>query len=320
MVFKTLRFVKILLFAMLVGLFSPEHSFAEVKLVAKVGNVPVTNYELAREFQKIMPIQGNFHGGVSAERKAEIKQQALEAIIERAYKAQFAISEEISVSPADVDKKLAAFKKKFVSDEAYHKAVEAEGSNELRASIYRQLLAQKAEDVRIDSRIDVTTAEVKAYYEANKARFMQPRQFKASHILIRVDPASNAEERKEILAKAEALLKRAKAEEDFYNLAYYNSDDRTKYVGGDLGYFHEGQTVSAFEEAMLKLKPGEVSDLVKTRFGYHIIKLVDIQDPRQLSYDDMAAKIRSQLEKEERDILFAAWMDELKARFQVELF
>lgn len=314
------RFTKLFLPILFSAIVLPGAVLAEVKLVAKVGSVPVTNYELARSFQRIMPLQGNFHGGVSAERKAEIRQEALDVLIERAYKVQYALSEEISVSQDVVDEKIAEFKKKFISEEVYQQAVEAEGQKEIRASLYRQLLAQKAEELRVDSKVQVTADEVKAYYEANKARFMQPRQFKASHILIRVDPASNSEERKEYLLRAEELLKRARAGEDFYNLAYYNSDDRTKYVGGDLGYFHEGQTVTAFEQALMALKPGEISELVKTRFGYHIILLVDVQEPRQLSYDDMAAKIRSQLEKERRDTIYQAWMDELKARFTTEIF
>lgn len=314
------RFTKLFLPVLFSAIVLPGAVLAEVKLVAKVGSVPVTNYELARSFQRIMPLQGNFHGGVSAERKAEIRQEALDVLIERAYKVQYALSEEISVSQDVVDEKIAEFKKKFISEEVYQQAVEAEGQKEIRASLYRQLLAQKAEELRVDSKVQVTADEVKAYYEANKARFMQPRQFKASHILIRVDPASNSEERKEYLLRAEELLKRARAGEDFYNLAYYNSDDRTKYVGGDLGYFHEGQTVTAFEQALMALKPGEISELVKTRFGYHIILLVDVQEPRQLSYDDMAAKIRSQLEKERRDTIYQAWMDELKARFTTEIF
>jgi parvulin-like peptidyl-prolyl isomerase len=314
------RFTKLFLPVLFSAIVLPGAVLAEVKLVAKVGSVPVTNYELARSFQRIMPLQGNFHGGVSAERKAEIRQEALDVLIERAYKVQYALSEEISVSQDVVDEKIAEFKKKFISEEVYQQAVEAEGQKEIQASLYRQLLAQKAEELRVDSKVQVTADEVKAYYEANKARFMQPRQFKASHILIRVDPASNSEERKEYLLRAEELLKRARAGEDFYNLAYYNSDDRTKYVGGDLGYFHEGQTVTAFEQALMALKPGEISELVKTRFGYHIILLVDVQEPRQLSYDDMAAKIRSQLEKERRDTIYQAWMDELKARFTTEIF
>ncbi|NIR17793.1 MAG: peptidylprolyl isomerase, partial [Desulfobacterales bacterium] len=114
-------------------------------------------------------------------------------------------------------------------------------------------------------------------------------------------PASNKKERTELRERAEGLAKRAKDGEDFYNLAYYNSDDRTKYVGGDLGYFHKGQTVPEFESALLEMEPGEIAGPVKSMYGWHIIKLVEDNPPRQLSFEDMKGKLRQQLEKEQRE-------------------
>ncbi|GAB4166415.1 MAG: peptidylprolyl isomerase [Geothermobacteraceae bacterium] len=289
-------------------------------LVARVGSVPVTKFELAREFQKILPLKGGFHGGVSRDRQLEIRQEALDKLVERALMVQWAIDNELSVDNGEVDAKIAKLRESYKSDEEFSKAAGDEGIAGYRAALYRQLLAQKAEQAAVEQKVSVPEDRVKAYYDENKDRFMRPRQFRASHILIRVDPSSNKEEREELQKKAEDLLKRARAGEDFYNLAYYNSDDRTKFVGGDLGYFHEGQTVKPFEQALLKLKPGEISDLVRTRFGFHIIKLVEVNEPRQLTYEEMQGKIRQQFEKEEREKIRSEWLAGLRKAYKVDIF
>lgn len=289
-------------------------------IVAKVGGVPITVYELQRQINTVLPLRVNFHGGVSAEKQAEIRSEALNDLIERGLKVKYAIDNEISVSSSRVDERVAKVKSRFKSEEKFAAAVEAETVKGFRAAIYRQFLADKAEEVAVNSKVVAKEEEIKKYYQENKRRFFMPRQFRASHILIKVDPASNQEERAEFKKKAEDLLARAKEGEDFFNLAYYNSDDRTKYVGGDLGMFHEGQTEKPFEDALKQLEVGEISDLVQTRYGYHIIKLTQINEPRQLSYDEMATKIKTQLEKERRDTLYAQWIDKLRAQYKVERF
>ena len=290
------------------------------ELVAKVGSVPISVYELNRQVNRVLPLRVSFHGGVTAEKKAEIREEAMNDLIERALKVQYAINNEISVSSSLVDERLDKVRERFKTTNEFEKAVGAEKVEGLRASIYRQFLADKAEEVAVNTKAAASPSEVKAYYEEHKQTFFLPKQFRASHILIKVDPASNEEERAALKEKAENVLERAKNGEDFFDLAYYNSDDRTKFVGGDLGMFHEGQTEKPFEEALLKLKVGEISDLVWTRFGFHIIKLTQVNEPRQLSFDEMQLKIKERIEKERRDRLYAEWIDGLKAEYKVSRF
>ncbi len=291
---------------------------AESPLVAEVGGIPVTAYELQREFQRMIPMQVNFHGGIAPEKLAKIQQQALDNLFDQAYKVRYALAEEITVDSALVEERFSAVKAKFPDSKAFESALGSEGAEGFRGSIYRKLLAEKAEDVAVNSRIAISDEQVSRYYEEHRSNYMRPRQFKASQILVKVDPASNKEERKVLRERAESLRTRAQAGEDFYDLAYYNSDDRSKYVGGDLGYFHEGQTVSEFEEAIKKLKPGEISDLIETMYGYHIVKLFESNEPRQLTFDEMEAKIRQNLEKEAREALYEEWMQGLRAQYPIK--
>lgn len=286
-------------------------------VIAKAGNVQITQYELNREINKVLPFSVNFHGGISEEKKQEIHDDALNTVIERALKVQYALDNEISAPSSLVEKKVSEYASKFRSPQEFEAGLGGEGLSGFRASVYRELLAKEAENIVVENKIQVSEEDVKNYFEENKHRYVRPRQYQASHILVKVDPSSNKEEKAELKKKAQDLLARAKSGEDFYNLAYYNSDDRSKYVGGDLGLFHEGQTVSEFDAALKEMEVGEISDLVKTMYGYHIIKMVKINESRQLKYDEMHDKIKAQLEKEQRDKLYDEWIAGLREKYPV---
>jgi parvulin-like peptidyl-prolyl isomerase len=319
MSFKPVWRVSILIVVLIVGAFSGS-ALAGNEVVAKVGGIPITVYEVERELQKVLPLQVSFHGGISQEKVDAMRAEALEKLIEQAYKVRYALSEELAVDNAAVEERMAPILAKFQSPKEFEEATGQEGASAFRATIYRELLAIKAEELAVESHVSVTDEDVRAYYDENKMTFMRPEQYKASHILIKVDPSSNEKERAEFKEKAEDILRRARAGEDFYNLAYYNSDDRSKYVGGDIGFFHKGQTVKEFEEAIVTMKPGEISDLVQTRWGYHIIKLVEVNPPRLIPFEEARGNIRQSLEKKERDALYADWMNTLKSQYQVQRF
>jgi parvulin-like peptidyl-prolyl isomerase len=304
-------------------LFVPVHLSAAVvadNVIARVGGVPITAFELQRQVDKVMPLRVSFHGGVSAEKINEIKQEAMNDLIERAYKVKYAIDNEISVPAAKVDDQMKKVRARFKTKKEFKAAVGAETVTGLRAALYRQFLAIKAEEVAVASKTRAGDEEIQKYYAEKKHTFFMPKQFRASHILIKVDPASNAEERKVLQEEANEVLARAQKGEDFFDLAYYNSDDRTKFVGGDLGMFHEGQTEKPFEEALVTMKVGDVSDLVNTRYGFHIIKLTQVNEPRQMTFDEVKLKIKSTLEKERRDNIYAEWIESLRKKYKVERF
>lgn len=291
---------------------------ADSKAVAQVGTVPVTIYDLGREQQRLLPFNTNFHSGVPAEALERIKSEALTTLVDQAYKVNYALEKKMTIDKKIIDEHVEKLKKKYKTEKEFKAALGEESLKDFRAAIERTLLAQKAEELAIQKNINVTDADVRNYYDTNKHTYKRPRQFKASHILVKVNPASNAEERGIFEKKAKELAVKAKNGEDFYNLAYYNSDDRSKYVGGDLGYFHEGQTVPEFEEAVKKMKVGETSEPVKSMYGWHIIKLVELNEAKQLEFDEIKVKIREQLEKTAKDKLYNSWMADLKAKYPVK--
>ena len=139
---------------------------------------------------------------------------------------------------------------------------------------------------------------MKKYYEEHKADYYKD-EVKASHILISTVDDNGKElseaKKKEAKKKAEEVLKKAKSGEEFSELAKEYSDDPGSAAnGGDLGYFTKGQMVQPFEEAAFSLKSGEISGLVESEYGYHIIKVYDKID-KQLTFDEVKDEINKTL-------------------------
>jgi peptidyl-prolyl cis-trans isomerase D len=148
----------------------------------------------------------------------------------------------------------------------------------------------------VAERIEISDQEVRASYDANQASYSHPEQRRASHILIRVAPDANDQDRATMRAVAEALLARVNAGEDFAELARANSQDPgSAERGGDLDFFGRGQMVPPFEEAAFNTPVGQVAPLVESDFGYHIIKVTDAREAGVTPLEEVADQIRRTL-------------------------
>ena len=146
--------------------------------------------------------------------------------------------------------------------------------------------------------IKVSEDQIKDYYEDNLDTFKEKSQVKARHILLRLAENASKEEEEKVKQKATALLQQVRAGADFSELAKKNTEDPSgKENGGELGYFSAGQMVKPFEDAAFKLKKGEISDLVRTAFGYHIIKVEDVKEARTKSLEEAKGQIFAMLQK-----------------------
>ncbi len=155
--------------------------------------------------------------------------------------------------------------------------------------------------------IVISDADLKSYYEQNLVRLSGNEERRASHILINAAKDAPAAERKTARARADELLLLArKAPEGFGELAKKNSQDTGSATsGGDLDYFARGAMVKPFEDAAFAMKKGDVSDVVETDFGYHIIKLTDVKIPKQRSFDELRAGIETELKTQQAQRKFA---------------
>ncbi|SFA77832.1 peptidyl-prolyl cis-trans isomerase D [Collimonas sp. OK607] len=163
----------------------------------------------------------------------------------------------------------------------------------------------KADYVLLDSaaiaaQVTVSDADIKSYYDQNQSRYTTPEERRASHILVSVKKDAPATEQAAAKAKAEALLAEVrKNPAEFAKVAKANSQDTASAeMGGDLGYFGSGMMVKPFDDAASKLKQGEISDLVQSDFGYHIIELTGIKAAQLKPLDEVKAEIGAEIKKQ----------------------
>jgi len=147
-------------------------------------------------------------------------------------------------------------------------------------------------------KVAITEEEISDYYELNQEGFKDPKQIKARHILLKVSPSASESEEAEARERALAILKRARDGEDFSELAGKYSQGPTASKGGDLGYFTRGEMAKPFEELVFGLKSGELGGPVRTKFGWHIIKVDDIKDAFIKTLADVRDQIVATLQED----------------------
>lgn len=182
------------------------------------------------------------------------------------------------------------------------------------------ILAQEYVMKEVEKKVNVTDADVKAYYEKNKAEFSEPESVKASHILIRVPQDADEKAWKEAENKIKDIKKKLDGGADFAKLAQEMSDDPgSKAKGGDLGFFSKGRMVPEFEEVAFSLKVGEVSQPVKTPFGYHLIKVFEKKEAREKSFDEVKEQVKQNLLNQKRREALDALLLSLKKQYPVKI-
>jgi len=171
----------------------------------------------------------------------------------------------------------------------------------------QQPLIDAATKVEIYDKVKLSEEEIEEYYKENKEDFIKDEEYHLRHILV------------EIPGEAEAILEKIKGGADFVELARESSICPSKEQGGDLGFITRGMTVKPFEDAGFALKPGEISEVVETEFGYHIIKLEEISPERQKTLAESKTEIEYILLPEKQQDAFTKWLSSLGDEYNVQI-
>lgn len=166
----------------------------------------------------------------------------------------------------------------------------------------------------------VSDAEIKEYYNSHKDEFMEKESVKAQHILVKVNKDSDKAAWAAAKKKAEMIRNKAVKGGDFAALAKeYSDDPGSKNNGGELGFFARGRMVPEFEKAAFSLKKGEISQPVKTAFGYHVIKVEDKKQAHQKTLDEVKKEIRQDLLKKKQKKAMDAVLKRLEKQYKPEI-
>jgi peptidyl-prolyl cis-trans isomerase C len=192
-------------------------------------------------------------------------------------------------------------------------------SEELGEQLNRATQINAFVENEVLSKVEITDAQLKAFYDEHPESFSKPESMRASHILIGVDAGAGAEKRQQAKRKADEILAQVKSGADFAELAKSVSTCPSAEQGGDLGEFGRGQMVSPFEDAAFGLDAGAVSEVVETQFGYHIIKATGKNAAEIVPFEEVKGRIAKQLKAQQVQQQSLAKVEELRKTSVIEL-
>ncbi|TNF27321.1 MAG: hypothetical protein EP329_19630 [Deltaproteobacteria bacterium] len=255
--------------------------------VAKVNGVEIAADAFYAERDKITA-RGT---KIPPDRLARIEQNILKRLIEKELIDQAVKSAGVEVPAADIEAGFDEYKKRFQSDEQFenylkHGRVTKESIEErIKDRRALELLLEKQGDMAVDD------AAAKEFYEKNERFYTEKAGVRASHILIKLAQNASKEDEAKAMEKVNKAQEMLKGGEDFGEVAKKMSEGPTAPKGGDLGFFGEGRMVKEFQDAAFAMNVGDVSEPVRTRFGFHIIKVTDKREDRKKSFDEVKEQI-----------------------------
>ena len=286
-------------------------------VLARVNGEDVTKTDLDTLLRNMELSQGP----VPAERRDEVLRGALDRLITYTVLQQEAKARNVTVPDSDVDERLNAMRSQFPKEEDFRKALEERGLSvdRLRNDARVDMVITKMLDAEVAAAEPATDEEARKFYEENPEKFQQDEAVRASHILILADENADEATKQKARGQADALLKRARAGEDFAALAREHSQDGSAPQGGDLDFFTRGRMVPAFEEAAFALKVGEISDVVTTQYGYHIIKATDRRPAETVPLETVQPQVKQFLTSQKKQERADAFVDGLKQKSRIEV-
>lgn len=305
-----------------------EKAKTENAVVAKVNGAAIKESELTKNINQVLAQNPQMGAMVSSEDKMkDFRLKVLQDLITTELLSQEGKKLKIKDLDQQVDEEYKKLRSNLPKEEDFQAALKEHNMTEkdLRKDIEKGIRIQKVVNDQVEQikkNVSVSEQDIKAFYNdaANKDKFMQKESVKASHILIKVAKDATKEDDAKAQKKIKELLKRAKKGEDFAKLAKENSEDPTAAQNsGELGYFSTEEMVPEFAKAAFALKPGEISDVVKTSFGYHIIKSEDKKPEQMTPYDEVKDKVAKFLENSAVQSKLLEYVDTLKKSAKIEV-
>ncbi len=286
--------------------------------VATVNGVAISQQDFDFEFQQTIGQMAQRGQMIGEENMPMVRQSVLSRMIEEELLFQDTQTQGIDIPDQRVADELARVKTRFPSEAEFQTALTALKMSEgdLKRKIHRGLAIQQLISTLVRD-VQVTDEEMQAFYENNPSLFQSPEQVQARHILIKVAPEAEESAKKEALQKIKDVQKKIKAGEDFAALAQAHSEGPSSVKGGDLGFFRRGQMVKSFEEAAFALQKDEVSDVVETRFGYHLIQVTDRRPAGAIGFEEAKGRIAENIKKEKDGQVVRQYIEKLRAKADI---
>lgn len=279
-------------------------------LIAEVNGTGISYQQWQKAFTSFVSrYDSQTLSAISDELLASLKNNITEQLVNSTLLYQYAEKQNINVTAADLDREVEEIKSSFSSEQEFNDALRKNNLtlNQLKDNLKRQIRIDKAVQNEYD-KINISDEEIVQYYEENKSAFFQPEKRQISHILV------EDEEEAELLRNQlnEGLI-------EFEQTAKDKSICPSAEQGGDLGYIMRGQMVPEFEEVAFSLEKGQLSSVVKTEYGYHILQCGDIQEEKQLTLDEARDSIKSILAYQKQNESIQSLLAQLKENADIKI-
>ena len=289
------------------------------RVVAKVNSEIIT---LSSVNERVELLRQKYGSDFKGQNEKEVLDEALNTIVEEKLQLQEGKKRGLAVDDSAVEAAVADIEKKNGLEEGQlSEMLKSEGRSveSYKNHIRDQILLSKVVRFELGSRVSISERKIAKYYHNNQKDFWDPGKARVRHILILTEKELSADKKKEKYLQAKEILGEVKRGKDFADAAKEYSEDISASEGGDVGFVEKGKMVPEFEKAVYNLKEGEVSDIVETEYGYHIIKVEEVLAGRTLPLKDVKNKIEFILSNKKQKTAYDEWMSELRKSAFIEI-
>jgi peptidyl-prolyl cis-trans isomerase C len=289
--------------------------------VATVNGVGIPRAEFQQNVENTLNRYRQQGQQVSEEQLPILQEQVINQMIAEELIYQEAVEKGIEADEGLVEDQFQQMRSQFETDEAWQEAMNNLGTNEveLRRQLERNAIIQEMVARATSSVESISEAEIQTFYEENPQFFEQGEQVAARHILISTQGVTDEDVLEEKRAQAEEIKEELEAGADFASIAQERSEGPSASRGGDLGTFGRGQMVPAFEETAFDLEVGEISPIVETQFGYHIIEVTERIEGGATPLAEVRPNIQQYLVQEKQQEAITSYIDNLREEAEVEI-
>jgi peptidyl-prolyl cis-trans isomerase C len=288
--------------------------------VVIVNDIPITEADVALEVKRILFQAKAMRQPIDESMMGSMRDKVIDSLINRELLYRQSKAKGITTDAEEIDTSIDEIKQRLEAGQSFESLLVEMGIaiETMRTQVGQANAIQKLLEVTVYPKAMVSEKESRIFFENNPQYFQKPEEVKASHILIQVTPDAGDEEKLAAREKIEDVQKKIEAGDDFANLARQYSEGPSNVSGGDLGYFDRKKMVKRFSDAAFALKPGEVSDIVETRFGFHLIKVYDKKAKSAYVFEDIKDRLSKILQQQKIQDETVRYLEELRKTADVK--
>jgi len=290
--------------------------------IAEVNGIQISQDELDRKLNLILNRYESTGMQLDEKRMSGFRKSIANSLVDQELLFQECAAEGIVVSKEEVNAELEGFKKQFETEAEYAQQLSEMDHTEtlLKSQIEKTRAIRQLIENKVLSQINISNKQAKAYYDSHPEEFKVPDRVHARHILVKVDRDGSEKDKQDALKKVQGIKDKLDNGVDFTLLAAENSECPSSEKGGDLGYFPRGRMVKPFEETAFSMKPGDISGIVETEFGFHIIKVEAKEIEATMKYNDIKENLKQKLKQDRFKEALPDYIATLREKADVEMF